>query len=296
MAALALIVPLAASAAGLAPRTVAPAETFTVGMLQVERFGAASGTPIVLIPGLFCGTWVWNREIALLAPAHPVYALTLPGFDGRPAAGGDMLMNRAAADLARLIAVRHLGHPVIVGHSLGGTLAVLFAEKYPTAAAAIISAEGGYPVAPTRAARERAVAAFVQPYVGTNRTTFPPVLKQRMLQYVITDQSDVNAVERLVARADPAAVVAWMRAALTLDLTPGLSAIHVPFTEIVPFDARIDPYVGYKTFAAKHAAYAQFVAHAPHGSVVMIPNARHFEMLDQPAAFDRALLAAVAHA
>ena len=79
-----------------------------------------------------------------------------------------------------------------------------------------------------------------------------------MLRYVITSKEDVATVAPLASRSDPAALVAWMRAALTFDLTPQLSAIRVPFTEIVPFDSTIDPYRGFPSLDAKRRAYETY--------------------------------------
>jgi pimeloyl-ACP methyl ester carboxylesterase len=270
-------------------RTVAAVETFTVGILRVERFGPNGHPPIVFIPALFCGSWQWNGQIAALSSSHTVFAVTLPGFDGRPAIGGDALMSRAAQSLDRLIRSRRLVRPLIVGHSLGGTLAVYFGERYSSEIGGIISAEGGFPIAPTQTERNKLVDAGVQPFLTVNRRSFEGVLRDAMLRYVITSKQDIATVGALASRSDPAALVAWMRAALTLDLTPQLSAIHVPFAEIVPFDITIDPYRGFSSLDAKRRAYATWISHARDGNVVMIDHARHFVMFDQPKAFNNAL-------
>lgn len=274
------------------PRASAPVRTFSSGMLRVEQFGKAGTPAVILIPGLFCGSWEWNGQIPMLARTYAVYAVTLPGFDGLPPVEGDRLMERATHDLRMLIDSQHLARPAIVGHSLGGTLAIYFAEHEPGVAGAVIAAEGGYPEAPTQAARNKSVDASAKPYDHVSQAQFGPVLRTSMLQYVITNKGDVDTVERLAARSDPKAVVAWMRAALTLDLTPGLKTIAVPFEEIIPFDRVIDPYQGFPTITAKRAAYARWVANAPQGKVVMIDRSRHFVMFDQPAAFNAALMSA----
>lgn len=272
----------------------APArETFDVGMLRVERFGTVGRRALILIPALFCGSWQWNREIDALAPRYDVYAVTLPGFDGRPLDNAGDLMQRAVGDLSHLVHARRLARPVVVGHSLGGTLAVLFGASYSADPGAIIAIEGGYPIAGTpevRAARARASAA---PYEHATPATLDSVLRTQMLRYVITRPADVDSVAKHAARSEPAAIAAWMRAALSLDLTNQLRAIRAPLLEIVPFDSRIDAYQGFQTLAAKRRAYARWVAHAPRGSVTMIDHARHFVMVDRPAVFDSVLFAAI---
>ena len=279
-----------------APATVAVAagDTSYVGMLRVEHRGTAGRPAIIFIPALFAWSWQWEREIAALSDRYDIYALTLPGFDGRPRDTGGDLMNRASSDISRLIRSRGIDRPIVVGHSLGGTLAILFAEQHPGEARGIVSVDGGYPVAPTAALREQQVTASVSPYVGLESgAALGAALRTNMLQYVITSTADVDRMERLAAGSDPAAVVDWMRAALPLDLTPGLRDIAVSFVEIVPSDSVIDPYRGFATEAAKRTAYERWIAGAPHGSVVMVSHSRHFVMLDQPSEFDRVLYAAI---
>jgi len=269
--------------------TPTPTASFSTGIASVTEFGKRGARPLLLIPGLACGPWVWDDQIAALAPKYDVFAISLPGFDGRPMVSGNDLMSRAVDSLHHLIRGRHLVRAVVVGHSLGGTLAVLFGETYPSDVANVVSVEGGYPIAPTQRQRDAAVARSVAPYQHVVQTQLAAALRQNMLQYTIARRSDVARAAALAGRSDPQAIVAWMEAALSLDLTPQLYRITVPFTVIVPFDPVIDPYQGYKTAADKLNAYRSWVRHAPRGEVVMIENARHFVMIDQPRAFERAL-------
>lgn len=278
----------------LAQSALRARESFAVGMLRVDHFGTAGRTPIIFIPALFCGASQWQRQIEALSDRYDIYALTLPGFDGRPREDGDELMARASADISTLIERRHLDRPIIVGHSLGGTLAILFATRHSAQSRGIIAVEGGYPFAATPEQREKNLQASIAPYAGIAPASFGDSLKKHMLQYVITRESDVDSVTLAAGRSDPVAVVAWLREAALLDLTPELSKVTIPLREIVPFDGQIDPYQGFASIEDKRASYLAFVDHAPKGSLEMIDHSRHFVMIDQPSAFDRALYAAIA--
>jgi pimeloyl-ACP methyl ester carboxylesterase len=155
------VVPLS-SQASVAQRHVAATAVIDSGVLRVERFGASGGRPLIFIPALFCGSWEWNAQINALSSEYDVFVVTLPGFDGRAMVSGDALMERAARGLHLLIESRDLKQPIVIGHSLGGTLAVFFAERYPNDAAGIVTVEGGYPVAPTQAMRDAQVARTVE--------------------------------------------------------------------------------------------------------------------------------------
>jgi pimeloyl-ACP methyl ester carboxylesterase len=290
--AIAWAAPLAASAT-VAQRQVTAGATFDSGILRVERFGKPGARALVFVPGLFCGSWEWNAQINALSKTYDVLAVTLPGMDGRPMIAGDDLMQRAARSIHELITTKKLRTPILVGHSLGGTLSVYFAERYPHDLAGVVTVEGGYPIAPTQRQRDAAVARSVAPYQNITQSQVGEVIRRTTLQYTITSKADVAAVEPLAARSDRAAIVGWLRAALSLDLTPNLSAIAIPFTAIVPFDPKIDPYQGFPSEEKKRAAYAAWVARASRGKLIVIEPSRHFVMFDRPERFERALESAI---
>jgi pimeloyl-ACP methyl ester carboxylesterase len=276
--------------------TPPPRASFDAGIARVTEYGKPHARPLIFVPGLGCGPWIWDRQISALAPKYDIYALTLPGFDGRPTIEGDDLMRRAVDSIHSLVTSRQLAAPVVIGHSLGGTITVMFGETYPNDAGNLVTVEGGYPEAPTQQLRNAAVARAVAPYEDVSQAQLGNALRNNMLQYTITRPSDVAAATALAGRSQPKAIVDWMRAALLLDLTPELSKIQVPFTAIIPFDPTIDPYRGFKTSAAKLQAYQAWVAHAKQGKVVMIQPSRHFVMIDRAAEFETALESAIARA
>jgi pimeloyl-ACP methyl ester carboxylesterase len=273
----------------VAPQHVIPNSTFDSGILRVERFGNSTARSIVFVPALFCGSWEWNAQIDALSSRYDVLAVTLPGFGGRPMVAGDDLMNRAAQSLHLLLTTHNLNQPIIVGHSLGGTLAVYYAARFPHDLTGVVTVEGGYPTAPTQALRDAKVAKSVALYQGVSQSDVGKVIRDQALRYEITSPADVDAVEPLAARSDPDAIAQWIRAALSLDLTPDLKNITVPLTAIVPFDPTIDPYQGFRTEAAKRSAYDSWVAHAPIATVILLAPSRHFVMFDQPEEFEAAL-------
>lgn len=270
--------------------TIAPAERFEIGGVLVERHGSG-GRPLILIPGLASGSWVWQDTVRAFAPDHAVYVLTLPGFDGRPPAGpAPFAAARAAVE--DLIASRHLDKPVIVGHSLGGILALAVAEDKPAAVGGIVSIDG-LPVMP---GTEDMPPQQRDQFADRTRLQIgrqPPALfAQQQQAYMRTigvlDMSRADALAQLTARSDPASVGAWAADVLTLDLRPGLKTIQAPVLTIVPY-LDLDSAQQGLTPAAKADYYRALMEGTPKLQVVTVAPARHFAMFDQPEAVTAAI-------
>jgi pimeloyl-ACP methyl ester carboxylesterase len=101
------------------------------GQVQVIERGPRDGEPIALLHCFTCAIDWWDGMLPLLAREHRVVAIDLLGHGGseKPSAGYSM------PDQAALVAsaMERLGvrDAEIVGHSLGGTVAVALAEEAP---------------------------------------------------------------------------------------------------------------------------------------------------------------------
>jgi pimeloyl-ACP methyl ester carboxylesterase len=275
----------AATAAAL-PSLPAPAESFEAGSIHVDRYGSGAQT-LVFIPGLSCGPWEWAEAIGRFSKTATVYALTLDGFDGRTYVPNDDLFATFTHDVYALLDARKIERPVVIGHSLGGTLAFALAQAQPNRIAGFVSLDG-LPVFPTmaqapEASRKQAAAAMASQIAGETH--------DQMLAYDVgymrsaTLQSDlVQPAATLEATSDPKATAAWLQADLDADLRPGLPAMNTPGLLLMPY-ASPSPY----TLEQTTAFYQSLVHGAPRVTVVPIEGARHFAMLDQPAAVDAAI-------
>ena len=260
------------------------------GALRVEKFGTR-GTPVVLVPGLASGAWVWKDTIDALKEKHRVYAVTLGGFDGRPAAAGDPM--RVALDaLRQLVVDEKLDKPIVVGHSLGGMLALQLAVAHPDLLGGVVTVDG-LPVFPTTenvAPAQRAALGerMRAQFVGATQAEFEAQQLAYMRRVGVIDESRAAQVAAQSARSDPRAVGAYAQAAITLDFRADLPAIRVPVLAIAPYYASDYAAMGVSE-EAKRAYYASLLRGVAKLDVVTIAPARHFVMLDQPDAFVTAL-------
>lgn len=92
---------------------------------------AGKGPVLLLVHGLGGSHENWQEVIAPLARTHTVIAPDLPGHGGSAPGGGDYSVGALAASLRDLLMT--LGHEraTLVGHSLGGGVAMQFAYQFP---------------------------------------------------------------------------------------------------------------------------------------------------------------------
>lgn len=104
----------------------------TAASFHVEVSGDSAKRAMILIPGLASSGEVWHDTVARYRDLYQCHVLTLAGFAGLPAEPATTrLLQRVVRDLAAHIAEHRLQSPVIVGHSLGGVIAMSLAAAHP---------------------------------------------------------------------------------------------------------------------------------------------------------------------
>ena len=107
--------------------------------------GAISGTPFVLVHGLASNARLWDGSAArLTALGHPVVTVDLRGHgrSSKPDEGYDV--PTVAHDLADVIDRLKLDHPIVVGQSWGGNVALELAVAWPDRIRGIALVDGGW--------------------------------------------------------------------------------------------------------------------------------------------------------
>lgn len=99
---------------------------------------SGSGNTIVLVHGFCENSTCFNKQVLLLSEQHQVITVDLPGF-GKSTIGNHPTTIKSMAESLHLT-LKNIGvsKPVIVGHSMGGYVALECAKKYITDLAGII--------------------------------------------------------------------------------------------------------------------------------------------------------------
>jgi pimeloyl-ACP methyl ester carboxylesterase len=109
----------------------APMKTATVHGRSVSYLEAGDGPVLLLVHGIAGNCENWREVVEPLARHHTVIAPDFPGHGTSEAGGGDYSIGSLAAGLRDLLLA--LGHEraTIVGHSLGGGVAMQLAYQFP---------------------------------------------------------------------------------------------------------------------------------------------------------------------
>jgi pimeloyl-ACP methyl ester carboxylesterase len=92
---------------------------------------AGSGPPVVLIHGMLNSSSHWQSVALDLARDHTVIAPDLIGHGDSAAPRGDYSLGAHAASIRDLLAAIGIDRASIVGHSLGGGVAMQFFYQFP---------------------------------------------------------------------------------------------------------------------------------------------------------------------
>jgi len=252
----------------LAARPVAadPAPAFTAEVI-------GQGRPVILIPGLGCPASVWEATARHLADDHEVHVLALAGFAGNPAIDRP-IPSATRDDVIRYIRNRRLDHPVIVGHSMGGFIALWIAEAAPDLVGPVVVVDSG----PTYGGGD----PDILPYARAKRAAYKamkPAAFDTTIRYrygsMFSQPKKYDAIIAAVTRSDQKAFADALYELYTVDLQPRLSTISIPVLSVLADGASVARVRRQMTPVKDH-------------TVVVLPT-RHFVMQDDFAGFSRAI-------
>jgi pimeloyl-ACP methyl ester carboxylesterase len=255
----------------------------------------------VLVHGMG-GRWQhWLETIPALAERARVLALDLPGFGrSEPPADGTSLdgFADAAAELARAVGIERV---VLVGHSMGGPIALRFAVRHPELAAAIVLVSGAVyqfsallglrevvrfarerPRETTAIAMELATAGLPAPAALRRLVVRTPALRRLFLSpYVLDPLALPGEVAALIVDgAGARGVFPTARAIGRSDPREGQDRVRCPILSLAAEHDRIAPLQDTGALASE----------LPTTRTVVLDGSGHMAMLERPQAFNAQLL------
>jgi len=250
------------------------------GLGRDER---GSGEPLVLLHGVATSRLIWTRVIDALAQRRRVIAVDLPGFGESAAAGPGFELEQVADGLVADLALERFD---LVGHSLGGAVAVATAARHPEAVRrlVLVSPAG---LAPRAARLAGALGVAAERAVHARRALGYRVAgrargRQAMFGTTVADAARLHPADaRLLLDASGGArrVSSGVRRALEADLRDDLAAAPMPVGLIWGDADRVVPYSGLEALLRLR----------PDARVETLAATGHIPQIERPAAFAAAL-------
>ena len=281
-----LVRPMTAHAQAAAGSVSAGPTRFTV----IDA-GTVGKPDVVLIPGLASSRTVWDAEAKLLAPNYRLHLVQVDGFAGAPAgvnAAGPLLPG-IVEELHGYIAGAGM-KPIVVGHSLGGLLAMMLADKYPgdVRKMVIVDTLPYYAVLFNPAATVESVKPMAEG-MKAQMVAVPAdqyaAMQERMMAAMSNSAEGQKAATASSLSSDRAVVAEALYEDMLTDMRGEVAKIKTPTLVLYEYDETSkmpDPAV-YETTMKE--AYKPM----PQVTLVRMDGSRHFIMYDQPAKFDAAL-------
>jgi N-formylmaleamate deformylase len=241
------------------------------------------GRPMILIPGFVSSGVVWKDVVEHFKDRFECHVVTVAGFAGAPAVPAPGLA-RVRDDLVSYARARKLDRPVLVGHSMGGVLALWIAAAEPDLPGAVISVDG-VPFLPALM-NPAATAESTRPQAAQLKALYESMTPaqlaaQSRLSFsgMISDQGKVDGATRWAETSDPKTAAALLSDLLTTDLRGEMPRIKAPVLLIPAVKAMSgNPDTMKRALSAYEAQVARVAARE-----VVAAQTLHFVMLDDPA-------------
>ncbi len=205
---------------------------------------------------------MWAQQRLAFGATHEVETPDLPGHG----ASVEAPLARIEDMAAWVAGTRdHLGEAVVVGHSMGGAVAIALAAEHAVRGLVLVGA----------APRLRVPRGFVE-QVGRD----PNVAVERLATQGFAHEARTALVERAsayLARNDPAVLARDFTASAAFDATPLLGRIRAPTLVVVGAEDRMTP-IGEARALVRAIRRADLVVIDGAGHMVMLERSRDFDV------------------
>jgi len=240
-------------------------EKINVNGIQLAYERRGKGTPLMLLHGFPLDHHLWDEVIPLLEDKFDLIIPDLRGFGGSRAVDSFYTMEDYAADVAGLLDHLDIQKAAIVGHSMGGYVALAFARLYPdrVSGLGLVSSQALADNEERKQGRYKSAAEVADHGIGSVVETMAPKFT--------SDQRLQTFARESMERQQPAAYIGALKAmAERVDSTPLLSSFHFP---VVLIHGDADALIPIDRAREIKAAL-------PHAHLAEIPGAGHIPMME----------------
>ena len=274
-------------------------------LAHVETVGSGEAQ-LILIPGWMCDWTVWDEFMRRNSEHYTMHAVTLPGFVGAAppvdtphedeleAFDETPWINNAVKSIAALIVEEGIENPIIIGHSLGGQIAMRMAIERPELVGMVVTVDG-MPAVPLKyktdleggADRAALIENAYEPWL---RAMSADAWKEKFDQAVanlVETASHREQLHRMFDNTEREPSVRYLVEALKTDITPEIEQIKAPLLAIAAIEDCPEAPAEFEESIC--ATWQEQLSMVPDAQIVFFEHAKHFFFLTQTEAFDTAI-------
>jgi pimeloyl-ACP methyl ester carboxylesterase len=241
--------------------------------LRYEVHGEGEPT-LVFVHGWSCHRLFWTEQLKRFEQVRRVVAIDLAGHGESEAKRTDWSMEAFGGDVVAVCDALKLERIILIGHAMGGPVALEAAERLGDRVVAIVGVDTFQDVEKRLTPEQK--EAFLAPLRADYRTACDAFVRQQLFPPG-ADPKIVDLVATSMAARPPAVAIPAMEALLSYDAAANLELAKVPVHCINT--AKTDEAAGKR--------------HNPRFTVEMLEGVGHFPMIEVPERFARMLAAFV---
>ncbi|MCR9016950.1 alpha/beta fold hydrolase [Aquiflexum gelatinilyticum] len=179
---------------------------------MIKFVSNGKGNPIILIHGFCESKEMWITHSKELAKSHTVYCIDLPGFGESPLEQDNITLEEVAVILHDWIEEEGIQNPAVIGHSLGGYVALAMAELMGNDLAAIgLFHSTAFPDDEEKKKTRNKTITFIKKH-GVDKfidSFVPPLFSE---QHRITHKNKIEELTALGKKSSKKGVLAYLSA------------------------------------------------------------------------------------
>jgi pimeloyl-ACP methyl ester carboxylesterase len=233
------------------------------------------GQPVFLLPGFGCSAALWTETVEALKDSFTCYSFTFAGFGEVPAIDTPWLPT-IQQELLAYIESKQLKEVVVIGHSLGGTLAYWLAAQKEARIAKVIAVDA-----------LPCTAALMMPNYKGDKIPYKSAQTEQMLKqtqeqfegqlkaqipFMCLNKEKQEPLFQMMRVTDRKTYVYGYVDYLNLDVRPLLSAVKVPVHVLA---------AGFPTKEIAGKTYQNQFQQLPQAQIEFAPRSAHFLMYDE---------------
>jgi 3-oxoadipate enol-lactonase len=247
--------------------------------IEIEYAIEGNGPWVVLSHSLACSLGMWELQVEALATRDKVLRFDTRGHGGSDAPDGAYTLEQLAADLHGLLQGLRVERPHFVGLSMGGMIGMTYALQHTTALRSLVLCDTTSRVpAEARPVWEERIQTAQR---SGMEALVEPTLKRWFTEPFLTRRPRVvERVAQMIRSTPVSGYVGCCHAIPKIDLTDRLHEIRCP----------VQVLVGEQDVGTPVAMSRAIHEATPGSELIIIPQASHLSNLEQPQAFNQALL------